>query len=171
MTRDLDPSTALAGSGDGGNAIKPGHLDGSVALTEDQDVVVYDEQVPADKIRWAGHGHEALPTGVAHKYADLVASGSGTGSQGDPVEADLYVRITDSAGNDELASRTMGDADTLRDAESEQRTERPAQPAMAPYARPHRRIQIVANADAPSDGVQIDTDASSCRFWYTETDA
>lgn len=165
MAETLQPSKQLAGAGDSGTAIKAVHLDDSVTLRAGEKSVVYEEQVPADKVRWLGHGHEDLPTGVAHMYADLVDSA------GADVEGDVFARITDSSGDDVLGQRRIGDLGTLRDAATEDRTERPNMPALGPYANPHRQIQLVVALDegAASDGDTIDTGASSCRFWYTES--
>lgn len=165
MSESLSPSPNLAGAGDGGTPIKASHLNGDNTLRAGQKTVVFDEPVPADKVRWFGHGHDELPTGVAHKYADLVDSA------GNDIEGDVFVRVTDSSGNDVLANRRVGDVGTLSDALDEPRTERPAMPALAKYANPHRRMQVVIALDenATADGNTVDPSASSMRLWYTES--
>jgi hypothetical protein len=165
MSTSLTPSVSLAGSGGGPKAIKASHLDDSVTLRGGEKSVVFDEQVPADKAAWFGHGHEDLPTGVARKYADLIDAA------GNAVEGDIFVRVMDSSGDEVLGQRRVGDVGTLADAADEQRTERPAQPAMGPHANPHRRLQVVVSLDegAASDGSTVDTGASSMRLWRTES--
>lgn len=168
MSGRLTPSQALAQTDGSKRAIKASHLNGSETLREGQKIVVYDEQVPSDKIRWFGYGMEGMPMGVARMYAQLVASGDGDGTAGDAVDADLRLRLTDSTGDNIIASRELGDAGTLADAANDERTERPKLPALGPGGQGDRRLQIVVNADAASDGVQIDPSASSARFWYTQ---
>lgn len=168
MVNRLTPSQKLARYDGSRRAIKASHLDGDEPLRSGQKIVVYDEQIPADKTRWWGYGLEGLPMGVARMYAELVASGDGTGSQGDAIDADVKVRITDSTGDTTIASRELGDLGTLADAAADERTERPKLPALGPAGSSDRRLQLVINADEASDGTQIDPSASSARFWYTQ---
>ncbi|SEF56402.1 hypothetical protein [Halobellus limi] len=167
MSQTLFPADDLARSGSP-RAIKSSHLDGDEALRAGQHIVVWERQVPADKTNWFGHGGEDSPLDLKRMYADLEASGAGSGTDGDPIEGDVMVRITDSSGDEVKAQKELGDLGTLRDAASDERTERPAMPAMGPYAYPHRKLQLVVVADSASDGNQIDTADSSCRFWYSE---
>lgn len=168
MSARLTPSEKLARTDGSKRAIKATHLAGDETLRQGQKIVVYDEQVPSDKVRWFGYGMENMPMGVARMYADLVASGDGSGAAGDAIEADLRLRLTDSTGDEIIASRELGDAGTLADAADDERTERPKLPALGPGGQGDRRLQVVVNADAASDGVQIDPSASSARFWYTQ---
>ncbi len=144
-------------------ALKPQHLDGDAVLREGQKTVIFEKQVPADKLAWWGYGYEDLPGGAKRMHFDLVDA------NGDPVEADLIIRITDSSGDTTHADRSLGDAATLREMVDQERTEREEMPAMDPHAKGHRQLQIVAVADAASDGVSIDPSASTGRFWYTQT--
>lgn len=147
--------------------VKATHLSGET-LRADDDVTVYREKRPDDKTQFWGHGGENREVGsTAHKYADLVASGNGTGTAGDQVEADVIVAITDSDGRI-LAERQVGDVATLADAANDPRTERPMMPALAPYAEQGRYMEVIINADSASDGVELDPSASSARLWYSE---
>lgn len=168
MSERLTPSEKLARYDGSRRAIKAGHLRGDETLRQGQKIVVYDEKVPSDKTRWFGYGLEGLPMGVARMYAELVASGDGAGSAGDAIEGDVRVRVTDSTGDNIIASRELGDLGTLADAANDERTERPKLPALGPGGSGDRRLQVVINADEPSDGVQIDPTESQARFWYTQ---
>jgi hypothetical protein len=172
MSQQLSPDTNLAVAGQQAGKprpIKSSDLDGSAVLREGQKTVIFDKQVPADKLAWFGYGHEDLPMGVKHMFADLYHADQDADGNPEPVEADILVRITDSSGTTTHADTELGDVGTLADAASEERTERPDMPAMGPHAKGHRRLQVVAIADAASDGLSIKTDVSSCRFWYTQT--
>lgn len=137
-------------------------------VREGDDVTLYRERRPDDKIQWFGHGGEDRTSGnTAHKYADLVASGNGSGTAGDQLQGDIIVAITDSDGRI-LAERQLGDSQTLADAAADARTERPTQPAVAPYLEMGRYKEVIFNADAASDGVELDPSASSARIWYSE---
>ncbi len=166
MVQTLSPhhGKALVGLEHGNpRPIKAEHLDGSATLREGQKTVIWEKQVPADKLAWWGYGFEDLPGGVKTAYADLVDSG------GADIEADISIRITDSSGNVTKAQRELGDAGTLREMQSEDPSEREEMPAMDPHAEGHRKLQVVAVAETASDGSTIDPSASSCRFWHTQT--
>ena len=163
MSKDLEPQIELAQLGGNKKPIKSGDLDGTVALVEDQAVVIHEESVPADKLRWWGYGHKDLPLGQEYVYGDLVNAATGA-----DIAGDIELRITDSRGRNEKANYELGDAQTLRDVASEDRSQRPGLPALGPYANPHRMMQVVVYADAASDGDKIDTAASTFRAWFTE---
>lgn len=148
-------------------AIKAAHLS-TETLRDGDDVTVYREKRPDDKLQWFGHGGKDKRSGnVAHKYAELVASGGGTGTAGDAIEGELIAAVTDSDGR-VLAERTVGDLDTLAAAASDARTERPTMAALAPYLTQGRYMELRINADAASDGVELDTANSSQRVWYSQ---
>ncbi|WP_380681091.1 hypothetical protein [Salinigranum sp. GCM10025319] len=142
-----------------------------VAGTE---VTVYSKQVPNDKLFYWGYGgknRQAADT--KFMFADLVATGNGDGTAGDPITGDLIVAITDSDQNRVLASWTLGALGELADARGDDRTERPVQFALDPYAKPGRHIELRVKAKASSDGYEIDNTedpgtASSARLWRSE---
>jgi len=167
MPAKLQPNAKLAALDADEKPVKASHFD-SVELRANQDTTVYRERKPDDKFQFWGHGGNNRQVGTTvHKYADLVASGNGTGDAGDQIEADVIVAITDSDGRI-LAERQVGDVSTLADAMDETRTERPMMPALAPYLEQGRYREIIINADEASDGVELDTTESSARFWYSE---
>jgi hypothetical protein len=167
MAETLQFSRQLAALDANKKPIKATHLDQTEVRAGD-DVTVYREKKPDDKFWYWGHGGQNRQSGnTAHKYADIVCSGNGSGTSGDPVEGDVYVAITDSDGR-VLAERHVGDISTLADAADDARTERPVMPALAPYLTQGRYIEVLINADADSDGMEIDPSASSARLWYSE---
>ena len=163
MSERLSPSTQLAQTDGAKKAIKSHHLDADATLRAGQKIVVYEHPVPADKAEWFGYGYEGLPLGVARIYAALLAA-----SDGSPIEGDLRLRVTDSEGDNIIASREIGDLGTLADAEAQDRTERPALPALEPGGQGHRLLQVVINCDPASDGETIDPAASAMRLWRTQ---
>lgn len=142
-------------------AIKAAHLDGATLRAGD-DVTIYRQKRPDDKTQWFGHGGQNRQSGnTAHKYADLI---DGAGNE---IEGDLIAAITDSDGR-VLVERTVGDLDVLRDAANDPRTERPVMPALAPFLKQGRYMELRINADPGSDGVTLDPSASSQRVWYSQ---
>jgi len=170
MSNKLQQHSALQQADADKKAVKASHLD-QTTLREGDDVTVYRERRPDDRVQWWGHGDESRQnSNSAHKYGELVASGNGTANAGDAIEADVIVAITDSAGRI-LAERQVGDVDELTDAANDSRTERPMMPAYAPYLTQGRYREVIVNADVASDGAELDPENSSARFWYSETDA
>ncbi|WP_410765788.1 hypothetical protein [Haloferax sp. DFSO60] len=165
MPTPLSYNTELA---EGGNS-RPvkGAMFKQTTLRAGNDIVVYEETCPADKYLFWGFGYRNKQAGNAsHIYAQLKASGNGTGTAGDAVQGDLEAVITDSEGRDVLHRYTIGDLETLANAAGDPRTERPIMPALAPIAREDQRIQLRVIADPASDGVEIDPSASSARIYY-----
>lgn len=167
MSRTLTKNRELANTDANKKSIKAADLS-QTTVREDDDVTLYRSKRPEDKLQWFGHGGENRMSGnTAHKYADLVASGGGTGTAGDALEGEILIAITDSDGRI-LAERQLGDAEELADAASDSRTERPTQPAVAPYLTEGRYMEVIFNADAASDGAEVDPANSSARIWYSE---
>jgi len=168
MPPTLRKNAELANTDANKKSVKGGHLE-QTTVREGDDVTLYREKRPDDKLQWVGHGGENRMSGnTAHKFAKLVASGAGTATAGDVLQGDLIVAITDSDGRI-LAERQLGDSQELADAESDARTERPTQPALAPYLTQGRYLEILFNADAESDGAEVDPANSTARIWYSET--
>jgi hypothetical protein len=167
---DLQKHDALAQVDADKKAVKGSHLS-QTELRAGDDVTLYREKRPDDKIQFWGHGDDSRMTGnSAHKYASVVASGNGAGTAGDQVQGDLIVAITDSDGRIK-AERTIGDLQELADAADDPRTERPLMEALAPFAEQGRYMEVIVNADEESDGVEVDPSASNARVWYSETSA
>lgn len=141
-------------------------------LRAGDDVTVYREKMPDDKIAFPGHGGTNKMVGkVAYLYAELLASGNGAGTAGDPIEGELIECITDSDGrivdNNE---RTVGDLENLAEAANDPRTERPNHPIAEPGAKPGRYIEYRVVPDESVDGYELDPDASSGKLYQTRFD-
>jgi len=151
-------------------AIKASQLE-QTTVREGDDVTLYREQRPDDKVRWWGHGWPSQEQGeTAHKYFDAVASGNGTGNVGDQLVGDFLVVIADSEGR-VIYEMDFGDSQTLADAQAEPRTDRPTQKAVGPGVNQGQYMEVRFNADAASDGVEYDPSASSGRAWYSQISA
>jgi hypothetical protein len=168
MPQNLYYSEELAEEDANKKSIKARDLDGTQTLSAGQDITVLRERRPDDKVQWFGHGTDDDEGRTAYKYADIVASGAGTGAQGDPIEGEVVVAITDSDGN-VLADHTVGSCEELREMAGEARTDRDRFPALAPWMKQGRYREVLINVDDTSDGVQLDTDASSGRIPYSQT--
>lgn len=174
MSKDLvhDKRARQLGNEGTKKTIREGALDNDTVLREDEEVTVYSRQVPADKVYAHGAGTDDRNKGrSAYAYADIRAGGEGTGTAADVVTGDLVAVITDSEQRDVHARYEIGDLQSLSDAQSENRSERPLQPVVVPIAREDQHIELRIIADANSDGVQIDdgTDqATDVRLYFTD---
>ncbi|ELZ87492.1 hypothetical protein C453_04039 [Haloferax elongans ATCC BAA-1513] len=165
MATPLVYNTNLANVGNS-KPVKGSMLE-QTTLRAGNEIVVYEQTCPADKYLFWGFGHQNKQAGNAsHIYAQLKATGNGAGSAGDAIKGDLVAVITDSEGRDVHHRYNVGDLETLADAASDPRTERPIMPALAPIAREDQRIQLRVIADPESDGVEVDPSASSARIFY-----
>lgn len=144
----------------------------AATLRADDDVTVFREKIPDDKVAFAGHGGRNKLVGqVAYLYAELLASGNGAGAAGDPIEGELIECITDSDGrivdNNE---RTVGDLENLAEAANDARTERPLHSIGTPGAKPGRYIEYRIVPDESVDGYELDPGASSGKLYQTRFD-
>jgi hypothetical protein len=169
MVRDIKTDRRLYKAGQK-RTVREGDFEADATVREGEECVIYDEQIAQDKVAWFGHGGEnRLTEVVKHIYCDLVAAGTGTGVAGDPVKGDLVAVITDSKGRNVLARGEIDDLETLAAAADDSTTERPAMPAMSPWAKPGRRLQFRVFGAAASDGVVIDPAASRALLYYSES--
>jgi hypothetical protein len=141
-------------------------------LRAGDDVTVFREKVPDDKVAFTGHGGRNKLVGqVAYLFAEVVASGNGAGTAGDPIEGELIECITDSDGRivdgDE---RTIGDLQNLAEAANDNRTERPLHPIGDPGAEPGRYVEYRIVPEKSVDGYEINPDASSGKLYQTRFD-
>ena len=161
---DLSYNSNLAGAGSK-ETIRAGDLDQDT-LKQDTEVTVYQHPVADDQRLYHGYGVRDSRYATGFVGLDLVASGNGAGAVGDAIQGDVILAITDSEGKRVLSSVTFESLEELRDSLAESRSERRVEPAMAPFARPGRNLEIRVDADAASDGVEIDPDASSGKLYY-----
>lgn len=157
---------SLANSGSP-STIRPSQLE-NATLNAGNEVTVWSKKVPADKVYAHGHGTNDRQVGSeAFIYVDLLADGTGTGTDGDSIEGDLYAVITDSEQRDVHARYQIGDLETLAAARDDNRTERPMQPVRVPVAREDQHLELRVVADDASDGTVVASD-SGIRMYYTE---
>ena len=161
MSRQMRVEPRLASAGTK-QSVKDSELE-SVSLREDNEITVFSEQVPADKLFAWGYGSDDRNQGrTSYIYADV------QDNNGNDVEGDIMYVVTDSEQRDVLARYDLGDIQSLRDAASEARTDRPTNPVLGPAASEDRHIELRIEADAASDGATIDPSASDVRFFYSD---
>lgn len=162
---DLVKSSGLYGRGDK-RPIRTTQMD-TATLSENTPEVIWEKQVPDDKIGWFGHGPYERTVAEAFIHFVAVASGNGSGTAGDALTGSLEARIVDSEQRRVLASVTIDELSQLADAESEERTERPVLAALAPYAKPGRYMELAIRADSDSSGKEFDPDESTGVLYHT----
>jgi len=170
MTTQLVREPRLAEQGNR-QTVRSGDLNDGETLRAGNRITVFRTEVASDKVAWWGHGgRPGQPGRTSYTKGDLVASGNGTGTDGDNIEAEVHVAFTDSDG-DPIARRVYADADSLREAIAEARTDRPAMPAMATengnVAADGRFLEIQLQAKPASDGVELDPADSTLKMFYT----
>jgi hypothetical protein len=145
----------------------------AATLRAGDDVTVHREQVPDDKVTFLGYGGmERLSGKVAYIYADLVASGNGAGTAGDPIKGDLIEVITDSDGRIVNGNeRKLGALEDLSAAKADARTERPTHPIGDPGAKPGRFVEYRIVPHDSVDGYELDPAASSGKLFQTRMDS
>lgn len=149
-----------------GRSVSPKRIDeadfNGRALQAGEEITIWSVQVPADKAFVWGFGRDSRDAGDANYiYAELLADGSGTGTDGDVIrDAEVVVAVTDSTQEDTLAKTTLGpDAGDLADAKADPRTERPIFPEHSPGATEDKHLQLRVRARSGADGVVVGTDS------------
>jgi len=137
-------------------------------VKENTEVTVFSERVNDDQVLYHGYGEDERNRAEGFVALDLVASGNGSATAGDKITGDLVLAITDSEGRRVLAARTFEDLNELRDSLAETRSDRVIEAAQAPVATSGRQLEIRIEADADSDGAEIDPDASSGKLYFGE---
>lgn len=160
----LYPESGLAGRGDK-ETVRPSQF-GQETLSADNEVTVWSEEVKQDQALYHGFGVRERSYAEAFVGLDLVATGNGTASGGDPIKGDVVLAVTDSEQRRVLASVTFEGLGELRDSLAEVRSDRIVEPAMAPFAQPGRHLEIRIDADPDSDGAELDPDASDGKLYY-----
>ena len=147
----------------------------NVAVSSGSEITFWDKQVPNDKVLHHGHGtRDRRDAFTSYMYFDLKATGSGSGNDGSNINGTIIQAITDSDQNRVLAWRDVGQSSELRDARTDDdRTERPVNYAVAPFAKPGRYLELRINATSGSDGYEIDNSEnagtdSSVQYQYGE---
>ncbi|MFC3476112.1 hypothetical protein [Halobacterium litoreum] len=135
----------------------------------ENETTIFSKMVPGDKVAWFGHGQEDREYAKAFIYADLVASGNGTGTAGDAIEGELVAVYTDSEQRHVLASTTVDSLGELSDAKADTRTDRPVFEAHGEHANPERHLEFRILPNSASTGMEIDPSASEARLYYSQS--
>lgn len=163
---EIQRDTSLYGAGNK-RSITASALN-NVAVKAGTEVTIWSKQMPNDKVAWFGHGSHVREVAEAFVYAELLANGNGAGTDGDAIEGELVLAITDSDQRRVLASTVFDSLGELADAFADDRTNRPVMEAMSPYAKPGRHIELRVRADQNCDGYEVASD-SNVRLYYSES--
>lgn len=159
MSRDLVPNYQF-GEALSALRIDEDEINTGKVLQQGEEVTIWSDRVPADKIYVWGIGprsREASNTNFV--FADFQASGSGTGTSGNTItDCDVVIAVTDSTQEDTLAKTTLNpDAGDLSDAQADNRTERPVLPEQSPGATEDKHLELRLRARSGADGKQVAT--------------
>lgn len=129
-------------------------------LQKDEWITVWSDEVQAGTVQFWGFGpqnREAADASFA--YAELLATGGGTGTDGDQISGKVRLAVTDATGDD-IRRREYGDLDDLADAKSDTRTERPMMPELQPAASQDKSLELQVKVADAQDGVIVGTDSN-----------
>lgn len=149
-----------------GRQVSPQHIDEAElqnkTLQAGEEITVWSTQVPADKAYVWGFGPDNRNAGNSNYiYAEFLASGNGTGADGDVIrDADVVVAVTDSTQEDTLGKRALGPtAGNLADAKADDPTERPILPELYKGASEDRHLELRLRARSGADGIEVANDS------------
>jgi len=138
----------------------------SKTLQSGEWITVWSDQVAADTAQFWGFGpRNRKASDASFAYAQLLASGAGTGTAGDQISGKLRLAIVDSTGDD-IRRRIFGDLDDLADAQSDSRTDRPMMPEVQPAASQDKSLELQVKVAPSQDGVEVDPTASNVKLHY-----
>lgn len=160
MSRDLLPNYQF-GANASPSSVSPGEFLNKT-LTKDEEMTIWHEKVPADKLYVWGVGPNNRQAGQANfTFAELLATGTGAGNDGDVIrDADIVLAVTDSTRENTLAKTTLGNAGDLADAKAENPSDRPILPEHGPAASEDRHLEIRVRAGAGADGIEVADDSN-----------
>lgn len=139
----------------------------NATLQSGEYITVWSETVSAGTALFWGFGPENRQAADASfAYAELLANGNGTGSDGDEIHGKVRLTVTDATGDD-IRRRTYGDLSDLADAQADDRTERPMMPELQPAASQDKRLELQVKVDSDQDGVEVGSD-SNVKLHYGE---
>jgi len=116
--------------------------------------------VAADTGQFWGFGpRNRASADASFAYAEMLADGSGTGTDGDQISGKLRLAVVDSTGDD-LRRRVFGDLDDLADAKADSRTDRPMMAELQPVASEDKSLALQVKVDSAQDGVVVGQDSN-----------
>lgn len=132
----------------------------NVTLKKNEYVTIWSSTVSADTAEFWGFGpRNRDAANASFAYAELLASGNGTGSDGNQISGQLRFAIVDSTGDD-VRRRVFGDLDDLADGESDNRTDRPMSAELQPAASEDKSLELQVKVDSAQDGVEVASDSN-----------
>lgn len=165
MARDLYPDAEF-GARASKKRVTAGDLN-QQTLQAGNEITIYADKVPADKLYHWGYGfRDRQASETSFVFADLVASGNGTGNAGDNISGQLVLAVTDSTQEDVLAREYFDSLEDLRESETAALSERLMMPERQPAASEDRHLELRVVADGSSDGVEVDPSASTAQINY-----
>lgn len=132
----------------------------NVTLKAGEWITIWSDTVAADTRLFWGYGpRNREASDASFSYAQLLASGAGTSTDGTQISGKVRLAIKDSTGDD-IRRRIYGDLDDLADAETESRTERPMMPELQPAAKEDKRLALQVQVAPGQDGVEVASDSN-----------
>ena len=132
----------------------------SATLQSGEFITIWSDTVSADTAQFWGFGpRNRKAADASFAYCELLASGNGTGADGDQISGKLRLAIQDSTGDD-VRRRVFGDLDDLTDAKGDSRTDRPMMAELQPAASQDKTLALQAKVDSSQDGVEVASDSN-----------
>jgi hypothetical protein len=123
-------------------------------------ITVWSDEVKAGTLQFWGFGpRNREASDASFSYAELLANGSGTGTDGDQISGKVRLAVTDATGDD-IRRRIYGDLDDLADAKSDSRTDRPMMPEVQPAASQDKSLELQVKVASSQDGVVVGSDSN-----------
>lgn len=133
----------------------------NVTLQSGEWITVWSTEVKADTALFWGFGpRNRQAADATFAYLELLANGSGTGTDGDVISGDVRYAVQDSTGDD-IRRREWNDLDDLADAQAQDRTERIMQPELQPGASEDKHLALQVKVEPSQDGVVVGNDSNS----------
>jgi hypothetical protein len=123
-------------------------------------ITIWSDEVKADTLQFWGFGpRNREDADASFAFCELLANGSGTGTDGDQISGKLRLAVTDSTGDD-IRRRVYGDLDDLSDAKSDSRTDRPMMAEVQPAASQDKSLELQVKVDPSDDGTVVANDSN-----------
>lgn len=132
----------------------------NATLQSGEYITIWSDEVKAGTLQFWGFGprnREASDASFA--YAELLANGTGTGTDDNQISGKVRLSVTDATGDD-IRRRVYGDLDDLADAKSDSRTDRPMMPEVQPAASQDKSLELQVKVDSAQDGVVVGSDSN-----------
>lgn len=123
-------------------------------------IEIWSDTVQAGTVQFWGFGpRNRRAADASFAYCELLADGTGTGTDGDQISGKVRLTVKDPTGDD-IRRRVFGDLDDLADAKSDSRTDRPMMPEVQPAASQDKSLSLQVKVDSAQDGVVVANDSN-----------